>query len=144
MMHVYLDMWLQHLQNENSHECQVGCWDSPPVWSQSHYTSADPEEWLQFPGQSRLWTGQLHLKRWTHWVRENSYSETYDVISFKTANTKSGVNNAGLITSLYFNQPIPVDTNPSCLHATLASEVLQESSHTVPHALLLQISTRPS
>ena len=39
---------------------------------------------------------------------------------------------------------VPIAENPSCVHATLASEVLQESSHTVPHALLLQISTRPS
>ena len=38
----------------------------------------------------------------------------------------------------------PIAENPSCVHTTLASEVLQESSHTVPHALLLQISTRPS
>ena len=39
---------------------------------------------------------------------------------------------------------IPIGENPSCLHTTLASEVLQESSHAVPHVLLLQISTRPS
>ena len=34
--------------------------------------------------------------------------------------------------------------NPSCLHTTLASGVPQKSSHTVPHVLALQISTRPS
>ena len=39
---------------------------------------------------------------------------------------------------------LPVETNPSCLHTTTASLVFQESSQTVPHTLLLQISTRPS
>ena len=39
---------------------------------------------------------------------------------------------------------IPIGEYPSCLHTTLASEVLQESSHAVPHVLLLQISTLPS
>lgn len=39
---------------------------------------------------------------------------------------------------------IPVETNPSCLHTTTASMLPQESSQTVPHTLLLQISTRPS
>lgn len=34
--------------------------------------------------------------------------------------------------------------NPSCLQATWASEVSHISLHTVPQALLLQISTRPS
>ena len=38
---------------------------------------------------------------------------------------------------------LPVVENPSCLQATMASKGLQESSHTVPQALLLQISTRP-
>lgn len=53
--------------------------------------------------------------------------------------------------SIYMNQhhmyaipDVPIDENPSCLHTTLASDVLQESSHTVLHVLLLQISTRPS
>ena len=39
---------------------------------------------------------------------------------------------------------VPVSANPSCRHATLASVVLQRSSQTVPQALLLQTSTRPS
>ena len=39
---------------------------------------------------------------------------------------------------------VPVDEKPSWLQATLASVVPHRSSHTVPHALLLQISTRPS
>lgn len=33
---------------------------------------------------------------------------------------------------------------PSCLHTTLASVTFQVLLHTVPHSLLLQISTRPS
>jgi len=33
--------------------------------------------------------------------------------------------------------------NPSCLHATFASTALQRSSHTVPHCLFKQTSTRP-
>ena len=41
-------------------------------------------------------------------------------------------------------QYIPVEENPSCLQATCASVVPHESSHTVPHWLLLQTSTRPS
>ena len=39
---------------------------------------------------------------------------------------------------------IPVGEKPSCLQATLASGVPHESSHTVPHCMLLQISTLPS
>ena len=39
---------------------------------------------------------------------------------------------------------LPCGENPSCLQATAASEPLQKSSHTVPQALLLQTSTRPS
>ena len=39
---------------------------------------------------------------------------------------------------------LPVEANPSCRQATLASGVPQKSSHTVPHTLLLHISTRPS
>ena len=39
---------------------------------------------------------------------------------------------------------IPKLLNPSCLQATMASWASQESSHTVPHVPLLQISTRPS
>lgn len=39
---------------------------------------------------------------------------------------------------------IPESLKPSCLHATLASLVDQESSQTVPQTLLLQTSTRPS
>jgi hypothetical protein len=35
-------------------------------------------------------------------------------------------------------------TNPSCLHATVASTVAKLSSHTVPQAALWNISTRPS
>jgi len=38
---------------------------------------------------------------------------------------------------------VPVEAKPSCLQTTLASVLSQKSSHTVPHALLLQISTRP-
>ena len=38
---------------------------------------------------------------------------------------------------------LPVEANPSCRQATLASGVPQKSSHTVPHTLLLHISTRP-
>ena len=34
--------------------------------------------------------------------------------------------------------------NPSCLHTTLASLLSHPSSHTVPHSLLIQISTLPS
>ena len=41
-------------------------------------------------------------------------------------------------------QYLPVAENPSCLHATLASLVSHPSSHTVPHVLFIQISTRPS
>ena len=33
---------------------------------------------------------------------------------------------------------------PSCRHTTVASVLLQESSHTVPHTLFIQISTLPS
>ena len=33
---------------------------------------------------------------------------------------------------------------PSCRHTTVASELPQESSHTVPHSLFMQISTLPS
>ena len=32
---------------------------------------------------------------------------------------------------------------PSCLHATLASSMFHPSSHTVPHVLFKNISTRP-
>lgn len=39
---------------------------------------------------------------------------------------------------------LPVELNPSCLQTTTASLALQKSSQTVPHTLLLQISTRPS
>ncbi len=38
---------------------------------------------------------------------------------------------------------LPVVANPSCVQTTLASAAPQKSSHTVPQALLLQISTRP-
>ena len=34
--------------------------------------------------------------------------------------------------------------NPSCLQTTLASLLSHPSSHTVPHSLLIQISTLPS
>ena len=34
--------------------------------------------------------------------------------------------------------------NPSCLQTTLASLASHPSSHTVPHSLLIQISTLPS
>ena len=61
-MHANLDMWLQHLQSGNSHECQVGYCDSSQVWSQSQYSPPDPEEWLQFPGQRMHGLGQLHLR----------------------------------------------------------------------------------
>ena len=37
-----------------------------------------------------------------------------------------------------------VVTNPSCLQTTLASLSSHPSSHTVPHSLLIQISTLPS
>lgn len=39
---------------------------------------------------------------------------------------------------------VPVSENPSCLHTTVASVALNESSHTVPQTLALQISRRPS
>ena len=38
---------------------------------------------------------------------------------------------------------IPTSENPSCLQATLVSDVPQKSSHTVPQMLLWHISTRP-
>jgi len=38
---------------------------------------------------------------------------------------------------------VPVRRNPSCPQTTLASVFPQRSSHTVPHALLWQTSTRP-
>ena len=37
-----------------------------------------------------------------------------------------------------------VSENPNCLQTTLASTAVKESSHTVPHVLLLHSSTRPS
>ena len=43
-----------------------------------------------------------------------------------------------------YNEYTPIGENPSCLQATLASVVSQKSSHTVPHWLMLHISTRPS
>lgn len=39
---------------------------------------------------------------------------------------------------------VPEAENPSCLHTTLALKWSHPSSHTVPHALFLQNSTRPS
>ena len=39
---------------------------------------------------------------------------------------------------------IPAAENPSCLQTTLASRLVHPSSHTVPHTLSMQISTRPS
>lgn len=39
---------------------------------------------------------------------------------------------------------LPVSENPSWRHTTVASTALKASSHTVPHVLLLQTSTRPS
>lgn len=44
----------------------------------------------------------------------------------------------------YIQVFIPVAENPSCLQTTAASMLLHASSHTVPQALLLQTSTRPS
>ena len=40
--------------------------------------------------------------------------------------------------------PWPCVEYPSCRHTTVASLVPQESSHTVPHILSMQISTLPS
>ncbi len=39
---------------------------------------------------------------------------------------------------------LPIAENPSCLHTTVASGADQKSSHTVPHVMFMQISTRPS
>ena len=44
----------------------------------------------------------------------------------------------------YYTMSIPVLKNPSCLQTIVASILLQESSHTVPQTLLIQISTLPS
>lgn len=44
--------------------------------------------------------------------------------------------------NLWWNLPSVV--NPSCLHATRASSLLQCSSQTVPHVSFKQTSTRPS
>ena len=60
-MHVYLDRWLQHLQSGDSYEHQVGCCDSPQVWSQSQYSSLHPIQWIQFPAQRKHEPGQLPL-----------------------------------------------------------------------------------
>ena len=49
-----------------------------------------------------------------------------------------------LLLILYIIEDLPVPAKPNCLQATLASGVPQRSSQTVPQALLLQISTRPS
>ena len=84
--HAYLDRWLQHLQSGNSHEYQVGYYDSSQVWSQSQYRLPGQEEWLQFPGQSKHGTGQLHL--WNHftlkpieWGGTLTHNHNYYIIS---------------------------------------------------------------
>ena len=56
--------------------------------------------------------------------------------------TSSFLPNACIVN--YMIMELPVETNPNCLHTTTASLVSQELSQTVPHTLLLQISTRPS
>jgi hypothetical protein len=45
--------------------------------------------------------------------------------------------------NLVRNECWPVVLNPSCLQTTWALAALHWLSHTVPHSLLLQISTRP-
>ena len=55
-----------------------------------------------------------------------------------------GLHLSGYHLCTYAHMTVPVGENPSCLHTTLASAVPQKSSHTVPHVLLMQTSTRPS
>ena len=81
--------WLQHLQSGNSRECQVGYCDSSQVSSHSQYTSVGPEEWLQFPDQSKHETWQLHLWRQIYWVGKHSYIPIY--FTFRNANIKSQI-----------------------------------------------------
>ena len=45
---------------------------------------------------------------------------------------------------MYTIRKLPSAENPSCRHVTWASSVFHESSHTVPHRLLMHISTLPS
>ena len=71
--------------------------------------------------------------KFTFKVREKSYLKSYYCICRIIT-----------VATLYTNRYLPVGENPSCLQATLASGVPQASSHTVPHVLLLQISTLPS
>ena len=68
MMHTYIDRWLQHLHHVHSYECQVSYGDTSQVSSQSQCRQHCPEEWLQFPDQSRLEIGQWHLGRQIHWI----------------------------------------------------------------------------
>ena len=91
----------------------------------------------------------------THRVVKNtqkiiSLVETHKSLVVYVIRKHSCVSTRVSINSNYMNQHrkyaiahVPIGENPSCLHATRASKVLHESSHTVPHALLLQISTRP-
>ena len=158
MMHTYIDRWLQHLHHVHSYERQVSYGDSSQVCSQSQCRQHCPEEWLQFPGQSMPEIGQWHLGRQIHWIMFHRNMSRH----LKCKPTKSAIwgrldiifwlNSTLLLYSNSMTQIqwactyscIPSDENPSCLHATLASDVSQKLSHTVPHALLLQISTRPS
>ena len=80
------------------------------------------------------WSGNCTCgDKFTFKVKEKSYLESYYCIC-----------RIIIVAMLYTNAGVPVGENPSCLQATLASGVPQASSHTVPHVLLLQISTLPS
>jgi hypothetical protein len=82
------------------------------------------------------WTGLHTDQRWIRLIQDLDYQ-------FGTVLDQTHAR--GYISShhLLGHCDSPVVDNPSCLQATWASGVPQKSSHTVPQALLLQISTRP-
>lgn len=124
------------------------------------------QSWLHLTEASSLWT-QLCTPRPLFWQSNRRLSVPVQATSSRTIGPDPAPNRAKLkawapiviihkcvshteseIQHMYCycrrKSFLPSLENPSCLQTTFASVRPQPSSHTVPHSLLLQTSTRPS
>ena len=115
----YLDILLQHPLGGLLNKWKMCCLGSQWAYFRYHCIRHHQERLDQHQPQSEHCWSQLHLLA-------HKYSHTFKYPK----------------QSVWLSWPWLEYSN--CRHTTVASSVPQESSHTVPHSLFMQISTLPS
>ena len=144
--YTHLSTQLLHLQNDGSYDLQCPGVDSQPAWTHSQCRTHCLDIWVQHLVQMPCNSQQRHLKPKQNLLCVKLLSRALgcSILSAIRIVHLTLIATEPIKWSLFTGTHIPSEGSPSWVQTTAASAASQESSQTVPHWLLKQISTRPS